>query len=111
MVPLRRRDARSRGILRAMLDMAFRMTAVPGAEDRLVAALLENATASRDEPGVLFFEVLRSSADPRVVLVVERYTSPEAFDAHKTTAHYAAWKALAPQLVEANERFVTVDLP
>ena len=93
-----------------MLDLAYRMTAVAGAEDRLVAALLENARASRDEPGVLFFEVLRSSVDPRVVLVVERYTSSEAFDAHKASAQSAAWKAVAPELVEANERFTTADV-
>ncbi len=73
------------GILRGMYDLAFRMTAVAGDEDDVFAALQTTAEASRQEPGVQSFEALRSSNDPRTMLVVERYASREAYEAHKET--------------------------
>ena len=88
-----------------MLDLAFRITAVPGAEEDLAAAILENAVASRAEPGAIRFDVLRAPDDPAAFLVVERYESREAFDAHRETAHYLAWKAASAGKVAATERF------
>ena len=96
----------ARCILRRMYDLAFRMTAVAGDEDDVFAALTTAAEASRQEPGVLWFEALRSSSDPRTMLVVERYASRDAYEAHKGTAHYAAWKTASAGRIEASERFV-----
>jgi len=92
-----------------MYDLAFRMTAVAGDEDDVFAALLTTTEASRQEPGVVSFEALRSSNDPRIMLVVERYDSREAYEAHKDTDHYAAWKAASAGRIEASERFVGGD--
>jgi|SoiMethySBSTD1v2_1073268.scaffolds.fasta_scaffold3332952_2 quinol monooxygenase YgiN len=92
-----------------MYDLAFRMTAVAGDEDGVWAALVTTAEASRQEPGVHWFEALRSGNDPRTMLVVERYASREAYEAHKETAHYAAWKAASAGRIEASERFVGGD--
>ena len=65
--------------------------------------------ASRQEPEVQWFEAFRSSSDPRTVLVVERYASREAYEAHKTTPHYLAWKDASAGLIEASERFTGGD--
>ena len=92
-----------------MVEVAFRLTAVAGAEDHIAAALAENARASRAEPGAIRFDVLRSTADPAVFLVVEAYGSDEAFDAHRQTPHYATWKAASADRIAANERYEPLD--
>ena len=88
-----------------MLDLAFRLSAVPGAEDDLAAAVLENAIASRAEPGAVRFDVFRSTTEPGAFLVVERYVDEAAFEAHRQTPHYLAWKAASAGKVAATERF------
>ena len=92
-----------------MFDRAYRITAAPGAEERLIAELRTSARASRSEPGVLFFEVFRSATDPRAALVVERYASEDAYDAHRMTAHFAAWRTAATGIVEVMEPFTGVE--
>lgn len=70
--------------------------------DQLDAFLHEtqiNATASRDEPGVVRFDVLSDRSDPTHVVLVEVYRDEEAAAAHKDTAHYQRWRdAVAPMM-------------
>lgn len=56
------------------------------------AATEVNAAASRDEPGVVRFDVLADRVDPAHVVLVEVYRDPAAADAHKETAHYRRWR-------------------
>lgn len=60
--------------------------------DAFLAVTEENAAASRDEPGVLRFDVLTDRADPGHVLLVEIYRDDAAAAAHKETAHYLRWR-------------------
>lgn len=65
------------------------------------AASARNATASRQEPGVARFDVLRQRDDPSRYVLVEVYRSPEAAVAHKSTAHYLEWRdTVAPFMAE-----------
>ena len=62
----------------------------------LVAKLLgELAEASRAEPGCILYEVGRNEADPDRFVIVERFESHAAFEAHQETEHY---KRVVPQL-------------
>jgi quinol monooxygenase YgiN len=88
-----------------MFDVAWRMVAVPGSEDDIWEALQVCAAASREEPGVAWFEAFRSERDPRTVLVVERYASEDAYQEHRSTPHYAAWKAASADRIEDGEKF------
>lgn len=89
-----------------MLDVAYRLVAIPGAEEVIWDALQASAEASRAEAGVTWFEAFRSTADPHVVLVVERYVDDAAYRAHRATQHFAAWKAASADRIESSERFV-----
>lgn len=74
--------------------------------DAFLAATEANAAASRAEPGVVRFDVLRDRADPGHVMLIEIYRDANAAAAHKTTAHYATWRdAVAPMM--ARPRFAT----
>jgi (4S)-4-hydroxy-5-phosphonooxypentane-2,3-dione isomerase len=65
---------------------------VPEQLDAFLAATQENAVASRDEPGIVRFDVLSDRADPAHVLLVEIYRDEAAAAAHKDTAHYQRWR-------------------
>ena len=71
----------------------------------------ENAANSRDEPGVVRFDVLCDRADPNHVVLVEIYRDEAAAAAHKETAHYAQWRdTVAPMMARPRQsvRFVNV---
>ena len=57
-----------------------------------VAATNVNAASSRQEPGVVRFDVLQQQDDPTRFVLVEVYRTTEAVAAHKATAHYATWR-------------------
>jgi (4S)-4-hydroxy-5-phosphonooxypentane-2,3-dione isomerase len=65
---------------------------VPEQLDAFLAASQENAAASRDEPGVVRFDVLSDRADPGHVVLVEIYRDEAAAAAHKETSHYLRWR-------------------
>lgn len=64
-----------------------------GRATEFVEATLENARATRREPGNLRFDVLRQEQDPHRFTLVEAYRTPADFAAHQQTAHYLRWKA------------------
>lgn len=65
------------------------------------AATEANARNSRLEAGVARFDVLQQRDDPTRFVLFEVYRDPEAAVAHKTTAHYLAWRdAVAPLMAE-----------
>ena len=69
-----------------------------------LAATAENAAASRDEPGVVRFDVLSDRTDPTHVVLVEIYRDEAAAAAHKETAHYATWRdTVAPMMARPRQ--------
>jgi (4S)-4-hydroxy-5-phosphonooxypentane-2,3-dione isomerase len=57
-----------------------------------IAATLKNHQGSRLEPGNRRFDVIRSAEDPTRFMFYEVFTSQEAVEAHRLTAHYQIWK-------------------
>jgi autoinducer 2-degrading protein len=65
----------------------------PGAKARFLELVRANADASvREEPGCRRFDVLLPENGADKVTLYEIYDSPEAFQAHLATAHYAAFR-------------------
>ncbi len=60
--------------------------------EAFVAATLENARKSVQEPGVARFDVIQQADDRSRFVLVEVYRTPEAPGLHKQTAHYATWR-------------------
>jgi len=74
---------------------------LPDRVEEFLIATRVNHEASILEPGNLRFDVLRDPADPTRYLLYEAYVDAEAAAAHKTTAHYLAWRdRVAPMLAE-----------
>ncbi|GAB4208024.1 MAG: hypothetical protein OHK0013_26100 [Sandaracinaceae bacterium] len=66
---------------------------LPEHVDAFVAATEANARASREEPGVVRFDLLREEGSTNRFVLLEVYRTDEDPARHKETAHYAAWKA------------------
>ena len=75
-----------------LLVVQVDIAVLPDQVDAFLAATQENAAASREEPGVLRFDVLTDRADPAHLVLVEVYRDEAAAAAHKDTAHYARWR-------------------
>jgi autoinducer 2-degrading protein len=77
---------------------------VPDQVDAFIEATRRNGQGSVREPGNVRFDVLQSEADPTRFVLVEMFRDAEAAAAHKTTAHYLAWRdAVAPWMASPRE--------
>jgi quinol monooxygenase YgiN len=73
-----------------MLTVIAHYLAQPGQADEIAEVLTRHASASREEPGCLEFEVFRSSDQPDRFVLVEQYLDEAAFQAHRETPHFHA---------------------
>jgi autoinducer 2-degrading protein len=88
----------------SLLVVHVDIAAIPEQLDAFLAATEENAGASRDEPGVVRFDVLSDRADPSHVVLVEIYRDEAAAAAHKDTTHYQRWRAtVAPMMARSRQ--------
>jgi quinol monooxygenase YgiN len=71
-----------------MLIVIARYLVTEGHESVAARLLRQNAEASRTEPGCLEFTVYQEIDDRRVILLYERYTDEDAFQAHRQTPHF-----------------------
>ena len=57
-----------------------------------IAATLDNARNTRQEPGNLRFDVSRAADDANRFFLYEVYRAADDIKAHQQTAHYQRWK-------------------
>jgi autoinducer 2-degrading protein len=95
----------------SLLIVHVDVAVVPDKVEDFLAATEDNAAASRQEPGIVRFDVIRDRADETHVMLVEIYRDEAATAAHKETAHYQTWRdAVAPMMARPRQatRFVNV---
>jgi (4S)-4-hydroxy-5-phosphonooxypentane-2,3-dione isomerase len=86
-------------VTNSLLIVHVDITVVPDQLDAFLEATEANAAASRQEPGILRFDVLTDRTDPTHVVLAEIYRDDAAVEAHKETAHYATWRdTVAPMM-------------
>ena len=71
----------------------------PGAEAAFRTATAANAAASRQEPGVVRFDLVQEQQDPTRFVIVEIYRRPEDARLHKETDHYRIWRDAVADLM------------
>jgi len=64
----------------------------PARLDAFIEASARNHRHSVQEPGNLRFDILQDPQDPAHFILYEAYRDAAAAKAHKTTAHYLAWR-------------------
>lgn len=76
------------------------LTAEPDHREEVADRAREIAAASREEPGVIDYQVAADLDDPTVFRFVEQYESADAVEAHTQTDHYEAFAdAVMPDLL------------
>jgi (4S)-4-hydroxy-5-phosphonooxypentane-2,3-dione isomerase len=84
-----------------MLIVHVHVHVKPECVEAFIAATLENARQSVQEPGIAAFDVVQQQEDKTRFVLVEAYRTAEAPAAHKATKHYAIWRdAVAPMMAE-----------
>jgi len=76
----------------------------PEAVDAFIAATRANHEASTREAGNRRFDVLQSPDDPTRFVLYEAYATADDAAAHKTTAHYLAWRDAVADLMAEPRR-------
>jgi autoinducer 2-degrading protein len=86
-------------VTNSLLIVHVDIAVLPEQLDAFLAATEENAVASRDESGIVRFDMLSDRTDPTHVVLVEIYRDEAAAGAHKDTAHYQRWRdTVAPMM-------------
>lgn len=76
----------------------------PEYREQFMTVTEENAVHSRQEPGVVRFDVIQREDDPNRFILVEVYRDDNAPAAHKQTEHYLKWReAVAEMMAEPRE--------
>jgi (4S)-4-hydroxy-5-phosphonooxypentane-2,3-dione isomerase len=89
----------------SLLIVHVDIAVVPESLDAFLQATEANASASRDEPGILRFDLLTDRADPAHHVLVEIYRDEAAAAAHRETAHYQIWRdTVEPMMVRQRVR-------
>ncbi|MDT7566302.1 MAG: hypothetical protein QOG76_4926 [Pseudonocardiales bacterium] len=70
------------------VQLIARHTITPGKIDEVLPLLPKLAAAALTEPGCLAFDVFRSLDDEHSYVLLERYASRAALDAHRETEHF-----------------------
>ncbi len=85
-----------------MLVVLVNVTVRPEMLPQFEQAILENARcAVAREPGCLRFDVSQHEEDPTRWLFYEVYRDVAAFDAHRASAHFAAYQDVADRALIA----------
>lgn len=71
-----------------MLIQMVSINVKPGHASEFIEAFRINYEGTRQEPGNVRFDVLRNPDDENSFTIYEVFTSPEAVDEHRKTAHY-----------------------
>ena len=88
-----------------MLIVHVHVHVKPESVEEFRQATMENARASRQEPGIARIDVMQSQDDATRFVLTEVYRTPEAAAAHKETAHYAKWRdAVESMMAEPRQR-------
>jgi len=76
--------------------------------ESLLSALRGLQHSSRQEPGNLTFDILRSRDQPSDFLLVEKFVDEAAVAAHRASSHFRSFKEATASLRLALERYAAI---
>lgn len=83
--------------------------AKPEHAEAFVAATLDNARHSVQEPGCARFDVVRQVEDPTRFILIEAFRSEADAVKHKETAHYLRWRDRVAEMMAEPRKGVRYD--
>ena len=86
-----------------MIYVIAELTLKPGSAERAAAEARKAVAGTNTEAGCIFYQMHLNVSDPTKLIVVERWQSREALDAHLHTPHLKAWRAASAEFVTARK--------
>jgi quinol monooxygenase YgiN len=77
--------------------------ASPGKAAALITAAQPCIAATRLEDGCISYDYVQDTADPDIVIVIERWTNREALEAHLHAPHLKEWREARKPLVSSTK--------
>ncbi|WNI28306.1 putative quinol monooxygenase [Streptomyces sp. ITFR-6] len=94
-----------------MIFIAVRFTVRSAERDNWLPAVEDFTTATRQEPGNVFFDWSSSVENPDQFVLLEAFASAEAGAAHVRSAHFAAAMDTMAGLVAETPEIINVEVP
>jgi quinol monooxygenase YgiN len=94
-----------------MIFITAKFKVRPEDADRWPQIAAEFTTATRNEPGCLWFDWSRSLADPDEYVLVEAFRDDQAGAAHVNSAHFKKAQQELPPHLAHTPRIVNVTIP
>lgn len=82
-----------------MLVVHVHVQVKPDQVEAFLAATLQNARSSVQEPGIARFDVVQQQDDPTRFVLVEVYRTKDDPAKHKETAHYQTWRDAVAEMM------------
>ncbi|RJK98098.1 putative quinol monooxygenase [Vallicoccus soli] len=94
-----------------MIFIAVRFTVRPERSDEWLSLVEPFTTATRAEPGNLFFDWSRSVHDPHQFVLLEAFRDAAAGEEHVRSDHFREAVGWMPDLVASVPEIVNVEVP
>jgi len=94
-----------------MIFIAAKFTILPDRSEEWISLVEGFTTATRGEPGNVFFEWSRSVDNPHQFVLVEAFESSEAGGAHVNSDHFKTAMAWIPDVIADTPEIIYVEAP
>jgi quinol monooxygenase YgiN len=94
-----------------MIFIVVKFPVRPDRSDQWLSLVSEFTTATRAEPGNIFFEWSRSVDDPTQFVLVEAFEDADAGAAHVNSDHFKEAMASLPDAISRTPEIVSVEVP
>lgn len=94
-----------------MIFIVVKFTVRPERSAEWLDLVGDFTSATRAEPGNLFFEWSRSVDDPNEFVLVEGFRDGDAGGAHVNSDHFKAAMSWMPSVIATRPRIVNVEVP
>ncbi len=94
-----------------MIFIVVKFTVRPDRSEDWLSLVEDFTTATRQEPGNIFFEWFRSVDKPNQFVLVEAFKSREAGEVHVNSDHFKTAMAWIPDVISETPEIVNVEAP
>ena len=94
-----------------MIFIAVKFTIQSAQSDEFMSRIEPFTTATRSEPGNIFFEWSKSTEVPDQFVLLEAFESAEAGDAHVNSQHFKAAMEWFPNVFSEGPQIIHVEAP
>ena len=94
-----------------MIFIAVKFSIRPEVADQWLSRVASFTSATRSEPGNIFFEWSRSVDTPNQFVLLEAFRDREAGETHVNSDHFKAAMAWMPEMISATPEIIHVEAP